>query len=527
MAGAWWREAVIYQIYPRSFQDSDGDGVGDLAGATRGLDYLEGLGVDAIWLSPIYPSPMADYGYDVSDYRDVDPVFGDLETLGALIAQAHGRDMKVILDYVPNHTSDRHPWFQESRSSRAARKRDWYVWRDPAPDGGPPNNWISHFGGPAWTRDGATGQYYYHAFLPEQPDLDWRNPLVRREMIDVLRFWLDLGIDGFRIDALSALLEDEGLRDNPPNPAWKKGMPDSKRHLPVHTSDLPETHEAVAEMRATLDAYSGRVLIGELYLPIEQLVLYYGKNGEGAHLPFNFHLISTAWEAAAIAALVEAYEAALPPGAWPNWVLGNHDQKRIAARIGPAQARVAAMLLLTLRGTPTIYYGDEIGIPAVPIPAEAVCDPVERREPGLGRDPARTPMAWESSPHAGFSTAKPWLPLHPDWAARNVSAMSGDAHSILTLHRRLIALRRNRAALRLGGYGAIGADRECLVFERVLGDERVVVALNFSGRSVASRLIPVGAKVLLSTRLDRENSVSDGRLRPNEGVVLEPISARR
>jgi alpha-glucosidase len=286
---------------------------------------------------------------------------------------------------------------------------------------------------PAWTRDGVTGKYYYHADLPEEPDLNWRDPHVRREMIDVLRFWLDLGIDGFRVDALSALFEDERLRDNPPNPAWTPVMPDSKRQVPVYTSNLPEVHEAVAEMRATLDAYPERVLVGELYLPIEQLVLYYGKDGKGAHLPFNFHLISTAWTAAAIAVLVEEYEAALPPGAWPNWVLGNHDQNRIAARLGPAQARIAAMLLLTLRGTPTIYYGDEIGTPSVPIPDEAVCDPVEFREPGLGRDPERTPMAWDASPHAGFSKVKPWLPLHADWATRNVSVMSADELSILML----------------------------------------------------------------------------------------------
>ena len=520
MADAWWREAVIYQVYPRSFQDTNDDGVGDLLGLIQQLEYLAWLGVDAIWLSPIYPSPMADYGYDVSDYRDVDPVFGDLKTVEALIREAHGRGMKVILDYVPNHTSDRHPWFLESRSSRAAPKRDWYVWRDPAADGGGPNNWISRFGGPAWTFDPTTGQYYYHAFLREQPDLNWRHPDVRREMLDVLKFWLELGIDGFRVDALSALFEDEGLHDNPPNPAWTPAMPDSKRQAPVHTSDLTEVHEAVAEMRATLDAYPDRVLIGELYLPIEQLVLYYGKDGKGAHLPFNFHLISTAWTATEIAALVEEYEAALPPGAWPNWVLGNHDQKRIAAQLGPVQARLAAMLLLTLRGTPTIYYGDEIGIPSVPIPAETVCDPVEFLEPGLGRDPARTPIAWDASPNAGFSKVKPWLPLHADWAARNVSVMSGDERSILMLHRRLIELRRQRAALRLGGYRAMSADGDCLVFERTVGDERVAVALNFGDKPVKSTLIPIGAQVLLSTHLDRDNDVADGRLRPNEGVVL-------
>ena len=524
MTEAWWREAVIYQIYPRSFQDTNGDGVGDLTGVIQRLEYLEWLGVDALWLSPIYPSPMADYGYDVSDYCDVDPVFGDLKTLKALVAEAHEKGMKVILDYVPNHTSDRHPWFRDSRSSRAAAKRDWYVWRDPAADGGPPNNWISHFGGPAWTFDPATGQHYYHAFLPEQPDLNWRNPDVQREMLDGLGFWLDLGIDGFRVDALSALFEDERLRDNPPNPAWTPTMPPSKRQSPLHTSDLPEVHEAVGAMRATLEAYPDRVLIGELYLPIEQLVLYYGREGKGAHLPFNFHLISTAWTAAAIAALVKAYEAALPPGAWPNWVLGNHDQKRIAARLGPEQARIAAMLLLTLRGTPTIYSGDEIGIPSVAIPPEAVCDPVERMEPGFGRDPARTPMAWDSSPCAGFSKTKPWLPLHADWPTRNVSAMSADERSILTLHRRLIELRRQRAVLRLGGYGEMRADGDCFVFERRLADERLAIVLNFGDKAVASRLIPIGAPVLLSSTLDRERRVADGSLRPNEGVVLEVAS---
>ena len=521
MAGAWWREAVIYQIYPRSFQDANGDGVGDLAGLIKRLGYLQELGADALWLSPIHPSPMADYGYDVGDYRDVDPVFGDLDVLKALITVAHDSGMKLILDYVPNHTSESHPWFVESRGSRDNAKRDWYVWRDPGPDGGPPNNWRSRFGGPAWTFDSATRQYYYHAFLPEQPDLNWRHPEVLREMLDVMRFWLDLGVDGFRVDALSALYEDEALRDNPPDPAWTAGMPDSKRHLQLYTTDLPEVHEAVAEMRATLDAYPDRVLIGELYLPIAQLMPYYGKEGKGVHLPFNFHLILSDWTAAAIVALIEEYEAALPPGAWPNWVLGNHDQPRIVARIGPDQARVAAMLLLTLRGTPTIYYGDEIGIPLVAIPAEAVLDPVEHSEPGLGRDPARTPMAWDSSPHAGFSTGEPWLPLHADWRTRNVSALSADPHSILALHRRLIALRRERPALRLGGYGALGWEGNCLVFQRTLGNERLAVALNLGDRPEKSALIPAGARILLSTWLDRENTLADGMLRPNEGVALE------
>lgn len=523
MPDAWWREAVIYQIYPRSFQDTNGDGVGDLEGIRRRLSYLEWLGVDALWLSPIYPSPMADFGYDVRDYRDVDPVFGRLEELKQLVDEAHGRRMKVILDFVPNHTSDQHPWFLDSRSSSANCKRDWYVWSDPGRDGGPPNNWRSNFAGPAWTRDPASGQYYYHAFLPEQPDLNWRNPAVRREMLDVLRFWLDLGVDGFRVDALSALFEDEALRSNPPNPAWTPDLPDRYRLLPLHTADLPETHEATADMRAVLDSYPGRVLIGELYLPIKDLVLYYGRDGRGAHLPFNFNLILTRWSAESIAALVTEYEAALPAGAWPNWVLSNHDQKRIAVRVGADQARLAAMLLLTLRGTPTLYYGDEIGTPLVSIPSDAVRDPVELREPGQGRDNARTPMAWDPSPHAGFSDAKPWLPLHADKSTRNVDMMSADSLSILTLHRRLIALRRSHAALRGGAYRLVGIEGDCLAFERVLGAERLVIALNFGDARARVSLAPRGARVLLSTYLDRNGVAPDVlTLRPAEGLVLAP-----
>ncbi len=328
------------------------------------------------------------------------------------------------------------------------------------------------------------------------------------------------GVDGFRVDALSTLFEDERLRDNPPNPVWARGMPECRRLLQVHTTDLMEVHGAVAEMRARLDAYPDRVLLGELYLPIERLVLYYGKEGKGAHLPFNFHLITASWTADAVAALVREYEAALPPGAWPTWVVGNHDQPRVAARLGEAQARIAAMLLLTLRGTPTIYAGDEIGIPEVQIPPESVRDPLERYEPGQGRDPARTPMAWDASPHAGFGAAEPWLPLHADWASRNVEVLDADPRSILALHRRLIALRRAHAALRLGGYGAISAERRIFVFERSLADDRVAIALNFGDRPETSDLIPIGAPVLISTHLDREDAVSDGQLRPNEGVVL-------
>ena len=519
---AWWRSGVIYQIYPRSFQDANGDGVGDIPGVRRRLDYLKWLGVDALWLSPVYPSPMADFGYDIRDYRDVDPVFGSLADLKGLVEEAHRLGLKVVLDYVPNHTSDRHPWFIESRASRSSPKRDWYIWRDAAADGGPPNNWISLFGGPAWKWDAATGQYFYHAFLPEQPDLNWRNPEVRREMLDVLRYWLDFGVDGFRVDALWALIEDDQLRDNPPNPDWRPGKPESARQLHRYNGDLPEVHTAVAEMRATIDAYPDRVLIVELYLPFDRLSLYYGEEARGAHLPFNFHLISAEWRAEALAKLIKDYEASLPPGAWPNWVLGNHDKRRVASRLGESKARLAAMALLTLRGTPTLYYGDELGIPDGHIPREQAHDPVERRDPGHGRDPARTPMAWDASANAGFTTGAPWLPVHPDWASRNVAAMREDKLSILNLYRRLIALRRARKTLQFGAYGRIGCEDGCLIFERgAEGDQPIIVALNLSD-APARVAVPSGSRVLLSSFPDRDGETVAValKLRPLEGVVL-------
>ena len=344
----WWKRGVIYQIYPRSFQDTNGDGVGDLKGIAERLDYLKWLGIDAIWISPIYPSPMADFGYDVSDYCNIDPMFGSLDDFDRLVAAAHAREIKVILDFVPNHTSSQHPWFLQSRSSRSNPQRDWYIWRDGKPNGLPPNNWLSQFGGAAWTLDALTGQYYLHSFLREQPDLNWRNPAVRAAMYDVLRFWL-ARVDGFRVDVIWLLIKDAELRDNPPNPNYRPDEPGIHRFLPVYSADQPETHEVIAEIRRVLDQYDERVLIGEIYLPIERLVTYYGEDLGGAHLPFNFQLILTAWTTPAIAKLITDYEAALPPGGWPNWVLGNHDQPRIAARVTAAQARIAAMLL-SLRG---------------------------------------------------------------------------------------------------------------------------------------------------------------------------------
>ncbi len=341
---------------------------------------------------------MVDFGYDVSDYTAIHPMFGTLDDFDRLVAAAHARGLRLLLDYVPNHSSSQHPWFLESRASRDNPKRDWYIWRDPATDGGPPNNWVANFGGSAWELDPLTGQYYYHAYLKEQPDLNWRNPDVRFTMLGVLRFWLDRGVDGFRIDALRQVIKDEEFRDNPPNPSYTPDQGPYQSLLPIYSTDRPEVHDVIRELRQIMDAYPEKLMIGELYLPLERLVRYYGVDNSGVHLPANFHLILTPWRASDIAALVETYEGLLPEGAWPNWVLGNHDRHRIASRIGPEQARVAAMLLLTLRGTPTVYYGDEIGMHDVPIPPEAAQDPWELNVPGLGlgRDPERTPMQWDA-----------------------------------------------------------------------------------------------------------------------------------
>jgi alpha-glucosidase len=521
---AWWKSGVIYEIYPRSFQDSDNDGFGDLQGIRRRLDYFKWLGIDAIWIAPIFVSPMADNGYDVSDYRGIDPLYGTLNDFDQLLNDAHANNIKVILDFVPNHTSDQHPWFKESRSSRQNAKRDWYIWRDGRKACEPPNNWVSQFGGPAWTLDVETGQYYLHSFLRQQPDLNWRNESVRRAMYDVLRFWLDRGVDGFRVDVLWLLIKDIGLRDNPLNPNFRRGDAEINRYLNIHNGDQPEIHEVVAQMRSVLDEYKDRVLIGEIYLPLERLVSYYG-NGLGAQLPFNFLLINAPWNAASIAKLVQDYEGAIPGTGWPNWVLGNHDQPRIAARVGDAQARVAAMLLLSLRGTPTMYYGDEIGLTRVHIPADLVRDPWEKTEPGLslGRDPSRTPFQWDSSPNAGFTNGRPWLPIDCGYQQQNVQALKSDPRSLLSLYVNLLQLRRRHYALSLGLFKFVAAEGNILSYMRSIESENIFVALNFGNENseVPIREYGVsGAVVLCSTHCDRTGNIAGLTLRANEGVIL-------
>lgn len=519
----WWQKGSIYQIYPRSFKDANQDGIGDLRGIIQKIDYLQWLGVDAIWISPIFPSPMNDFGYDISDYRGIEPLFGNMQDFDEMLQLIHEKDMKLILDLVPNHCSDQHPWFQESRSSKDNPRRDWYIWKDPAPDGGEPNNWQSVFGGSAWEYDEKTGQYYYHAFLKEQPDLNWRNPEVRKAMLEVIRFWLEKGVDGFRVDVIWHMIKDELFRDNPPNPNYKEGQSDINRFLNTYSEDQPMVHDVIAEMRQMIDEFPERLLIGEIYLPLNKLVTYYGKEGAGVHLPFNFQLIESAWSPENIYALVNEYEGSLAPGNWPNWVLGNHDKSRIQSRVGEKQARLAALLLLSLRGTPTLYYGDEIGMHDVPIPPERIQDPADFKTPGSSRDPQRTPMQWNNEAYAGFSEAEPWLPLANDFKERNVEKEKNDPASMLSLYRSLLELRKNTPALQVGDYFPLGLLGQLMVFKRVLAEQEVLIAINFGEEKISYQPeAHLKGKILLSSSRRMENHEVSGsiELQGEEAVIV-------
>jgi alpha-glucosidase len=502
----WWQRAVVYQIYPRSFADASGDGVGDLRGIRDRLEYLEWLGVDAIWLSPVFRSPMADFGYDVSDYCDVDPLFGTLADLDALVADAHARGIRLLLDWVPNHTSDRHPWFVESRRSRADPRRDWYVWRDPAPGGGPPNNWTAAFrtGAPAWTLDPATGQHYLHLFLPEQPDLNWANPDVESAMHGVLRFWLDRGVDGFRVDVVHALGKNPALPDDPADLA---ALPHSSLH------DDPATHPILRRLRRLADAYPGdRVLVGEVFQLFQRDVTrFYGKRDE-LHLAFDLpRTLHTPWEADAWRARAEEVEARHGvAGAWPTIVLSNHDTPRQRSRLGSeARARSAAVLELTLPGTPFLYAGEELGLENADVPPE------RRVDPG-GRDGCRAPIPWEAAPGHGWPAA-PWLPWAPDPSGRSVAAERRDPDSILHLYRRLLAARRRSPALQLGRLRSLPAPPGVFAWERVAETDRRRNAVNFTSATLDWA---AGGGVEVATDRRLEGRAFDGRLPPDAAVVL-------
>lgn len=522
----WWKRGIVYQIYPRSFMDSNGDGIGDLRGIAERLDYLRWLGVDALWLSPIFPSPMADFGYDVADYVGVDPIFGTVADVDHLIAEAHARGLRVLLDLVPNHTSSEHAWFKESRSSRDNPKRDWYIWRDAVqptaakPEGSPPNNWVAYFGGSSWAWDEATGQYYLHTFLPQQPDLNWNNPALRRAMYDAIGFWLKRGIDGFRIDVIDRMIKDAELRDNPPDPNWVEGRDNPAwRYQRVYSENRPEVHDLIREFRQEFDQYEDKVIIGELAYSLDPSVItvFYGddslEHGSEIHLPFNFALIMLGWNAEDVRAFVDAYEGLIPPYGWGTYVVSNHDQTRVATRIGDAQARGAAMLLLTLRGTPFIYYGDELGMRDVDIPPEKYQDP-QGINVGISRDPERTPMQWNAAPYAGFSMVEPWLPLAPDYQTVNVEVQQADPRSMLTLYKRLIDLRQGDDALALGDYVPLDAPDGVFAYRR---GGKYTVILNFTDEP---KQLVLGGDVVISTHLDREGYEDNVELRPYEGVIL-------
>jgi alpha-glucosidase len=524
---------VLYENHLPSMRDGNGDGIGDLQGLIDSLDYLaDTLGVKGIWTGPFFRSPLLDQGFDITDYTDVEPVFGDLETFDRLIAEAHARDLKIIVDYVPNHTSDQHPWFVESRSSRDNPKRDWYTWRDPAPDGMPPNNWTSEAGGPSWTYDEQSGQYYLHSHLPEQPDLNWRNPEVREAMLDVLRFWMERGADGIRIDVAHMLMKDPELRDNPAAPEGHTNpydiqSPDFHSQLHVNDRRHPDTHVVLAEIRSVLDEYGGRLAIGEIEaMGWDAWAEYFGAELNSLHLPFAFKLIETPWNAADLVETISGLEASLPEGAWPILALGNHDRPRLATRLGRPQARVASVLLLTMRGTPMFLYGDELGMVDQPVPRERQRDYFGLSGRGVTRDPTRTPMPWSSGPNAGFSPASPddlWLPISAEHETINIEAQLADPDSSLNLFRRLIALRKESPALREGRYELVEQEAgDCLVYTRAADGDMKLIALNLTGAAHQVDLPAAGA-VLISTKRDREGEQVSGKLalRPDEAVVID------
>ncbi len=525
-AETWWRDGVLYQIYPRSFADSDGDGIGDLRGILARLDHLEWLGVDGIWLNPTTPSPNEDWGYDVSDYCGVHPELGTLEDLDALVAGAGERGMRVLLDLVPNHTSDRHAWFVDALSGRDARYRDHYVWADPAPGGGPPNNWLSNFGGSAWQLHEPTGQYYLANFLPSQPDLNWWNDEVREAFDDVLRFWFARGIAGFRIDVCHGIVNDRELRDDPAATADDHPLVRKAGHKQVFSMNRPEVHDVLRRWRALSDRHDPRrVLVGETYvLDLDSLIPYYGQGEDELNLAFNLLFVHSELDAAELSGVVAGVEEKLPALSWPVYTGSNHDVGRLATRWAGGdvrRARVALMMLLTLRGTPFLYYGDELALPEVPLDPATALDPVARRtgDATRNRDVCRTPMPWADEPGGGFTTAAatPWLPFG-DLAACNVAAQREDPGSVLHLVRDLIALRRRERDLTAGSYQPLPAPAGAWAWRR--GDG-FAVALNLSGAEVS--VDGVGGRIAVGTDRGRDGEAVAGAvaLGPYEGVVVE------
>jgi len=532
----WWRDGIIYQIYPRSFADSNGDGIGDLEGIISRLDYLKELGIDAIWLSPIYPSPDVDFGYDVSNYLDIDPKFGNLETFDRLVKEAHERGIRIILDLVLNHTSDQHPWFLESRKSRDNPFRDYYIWRDPKPNGDPPNNWLSCFGGSGWELDPTTGQMYFHMFYKEQPDVNWRNPAVRQYMLDVFKFWLDRGVDGFRLDVFNAYYKSPNFEDNPMGPIRPSlmGLRAFDRMKHIYDIDQPEMIPLLQDIRKILNSYGETYSVGETFIGgAEKAALYCGD--DRLHAAFNFEFLHCPWWAHAFYQSITRWEGILSDEAWPNYVLNNHDNPRSATRYARGEdddrLKVAAAMLLTLRGTPFMYYGEEIGMRDIPVSRDQIKDPWGRRYWPFfkGRDGCRSPMQWNAMPNAGFSPegVETWLPVHSNYPVRNVMVQEADPESLLNWYKRLIAARKAHPSLRTGAFIPLtDGKRFILAYLRQGENESSMVVLNFSSRRQQLTLPgdQTGRKweYLLSNKRTSMIPV-EGRvipLEPNEALIL-------
>ncbi len=522
----WWQDAVIYQIYPQSFCDTNGDGIGDLAGIVAKIPYLRSLGIDAVWLSPIFVSPMVDGGYDIADYQHINPIYGNMQDFKELVTKLPAAGIRLLLDLVPNHTSDQHEWFRESRKSRDNHYREWYIWRD-GRAGGPPNNWESYFGGSAWTYDAITQQYYLHSYALQQPDLNWRSPAVRRAMGRVMQYWLKRGVDGFRVDVLWQVSKDEQFRDNPCNSGFRNGMPFWLRQRRLYSENRPEAHEVARWMRRIVDGYTqDGVLLAEVVLPTAAAVSYYG-NGDEMHLVHNFALTEFSdWTATKLAQVIANYYQQLPGGAWPTWILGDHDFSRVASRLGSRQARLAQLLLLTLRGTPTCYQGDELGMLDGEVILAGSRDPQAAGTPERNREAARTPMPWKESLRTEFSRGQPWSSTGVGAGVIGVELQEHDEASNLNLFRALMRLRHQHVALRRGQLRIRMEELPAILsYERNQGDEQLRIRLNFTDKEVAIKLD--GDEILwISTEPNcPTNLVVSERLvlRPQEGILTQAV----
>jgi alpha-glucosidase len=517
-----WTTGAIYQVCVPSFQDTDGDGLGDLCGITNRLEYLAWLGVTTLWLTPFYRTQFFDFGYDVADHTAIDVRFGTLPDFHRLLEDAHRLGLRIVVDFVPNHTSIEHPWFIDSRSSRESAHRDWYIWRDARPGSDLPNNWTTQYERSAWTWDEHTQQFYFHSFHENQPDLNWASPEVHHAMASVMRFWLAHGVDGFRIDAMVHLMKDPQWRDNPPAPDKEVDDWPTWPMMPAFTQDQANLLPIVEELCRVVNEYPERIIIGENHLPPGRLPSYYQA---GVTHPVNSQLLDSAWDASAVRRKIDGYEGLLGCGVWPNWVLGSHDNSRVASRLGETRIRAAAMLHLTLRGTPIIYYGEEIGMADVPLTATQLRDPLGRLMPnkGLGRDAQRTPMSWDDSPHSGFSAAPPWLPTSSRNNESHVAKQRDDPHSILNLYHRLLQLRANEPALQRGSYLPDVQTQDAFAYIRRDEHSQFLVAINFTGHIAALESASARGAVQLSTQMDRTGEAVDGKLtlRSNEGIIVK------